>query len=121
MSVHYSSRAFLNRPDNYASESTVVCKVVLTLAKDTESTSYINGEIAIRDCNNRIRLDIDASAPENMGEQDMGYLNSLHKIDTLISELTHLREAFVSATVLARKTDETNQSAKQNAENKSSL
>lgn len=111
--VYYSSRAFLNRADNYASESTIVCRITTTFAENADDISYLSGEVAFRDCSNRISLDLDASLPDSKGQQDMGYDNSVYKLDTLISELVNLRQAFMSAAVEMHKRAEEVKSKKE--------
>lgn len=82
--MKYYKRGFLNK-----GEGTAAFEADLSGDQyETDGDKYFSAYFCISDCSRKITLDFGGNTEEMMS-------NSLHKIDTLISELSHFRDKLI--------------------------
>lgn len=96
MKKYHFSKTFLNK-DGYLGIASMLTSVQFS----TEDRLWHSIELKISDCRNEINLDL------RLDDEDRNntYENSVHKVDTMIKELTLLKVAMVEAKVEYDKRD----------------
>ena len=87
MKDFYFSKTFLNK-DGYLG----IAAILTSISFSTGERHYHTMELKISDCRNEINLDLTLE-----DEGNNNYENSYHKVDTLIHQLTELRNAMSAA------------------------